>query len=80
MPERIVDGRGLAQAGFEKIASYVGLVPAEESSRDRRRLGHISNAGWRAEGISGWIGRWICNEAGHERVGFGDFSGADRGM
>jgi len=27
------------------IASYVGLVPAEESSGDRRRLGHISKQG-----------------------------------
>ena len=26
----------------KQIASYVGLVPAEESSGDRRRLGHIS--------------------------------------
>jgi transposase len=27
------------------IASYVGLVPTEESSGDRRRLGHISKQG-----------------------------------
>ncbi|PYT39952.1 MAG: hypothetical protein DMG45_18480, partial [Acidobacteria bacterium] len=27
------------------IASYVGLVPSEESSGDRRRLGHISKQG-----------------------------------
>jgi len=27
----------------KQIASYVGLVPSEESSGDRRRLGHISN-------------------------------------
>jgi transposase len=27
------------------IASYVGLVPADESSGDRRRLGHISKQG-----------------------------------
>ena len=26
----------------KQIASYVGLVPSEESSGDRRRLGHIS--------------------------------------
>ena len=26
----------------KQIASYVGLVPTEESSGDRRRLGHIS--------------------------------------
>jgi transposase len=29
----------------KQIASYVGLVPAEESSADRRRLGHISKRG-----------------------------------
>jgi transposase len=29
----------------KQIASYVGLVPAEESSGDRRRLGHISKQG-----------------------------------
>jgi transposase len=29
----------------KQIASYVGLVPAEESSGDRRRLGHISEQG-----------------------------------
>jgi transposase len=29
----------------KKIASYVGLVPCEESSGDRRRLGHISKQG-----------------------------------
>jgi transposase len=28
-----------------QIASYVGLVPAEESSGDRRWLGHISKQG-----------------------------------
>jgi transposase len=26
----------------KQIASYLGLVPSEESSGDRRRLGHIS--------------------------------------
>src|ERR1700716_2586792 len=29
----------------KQIASYVGLVPSEESSGDRRRLGHISKEG-----------------------------------
>jgi len=29
----------------KQIASYVGLAPAEESSGDRRRLGHISKQG-----------------------------------
>ncbi len=29
----------------KQIASYVGLVPSEESSGDRRRLGHISKQG-----------------------------------
>ena len=29
----------------EQEASYVGLVPTEESSGDRRRLGHISKQG-----------------------------------
>ena len=29
----------------KQIASYVGLVPAEKSSGDRRRLGHISKQG-----------------------------------
>ena len=29
----------------QQVASYVGLVPSEESSGDRRRLGHISQQG-----------------------------------
>jgi hypothetical protein len=29
----------------KQIASYVGLVPSEESSGDRRRMGHISKQG-----------------------------------
>jgi transposase len=29
----------------KQIASYVGLVPSEESSGDRRGLGHISKQG-----------------------------------
>jgi len=36
-PERFPCGK--------QIASYVGLVPSEESSGDRRRLGHISKQG-----------------------------------
>jgi transposase len=36
-PERFACGK--------QIASYVGLVPTEESSGDRRRLGHISKQG-----------------------------------
>ncbi len=36
-PERFGSGK--------QIASYVGLVPCEESSGDRRRLGHISKQG-----------------------------------
>ena len=36
-PERFPCGK--------QIASYVGLVPAEKSSGDRRRLGHISKQG-----------------------------------
>src|SRR4051812_25014927 len=37
MPERFHGGK--------QIASYVGLVPEENSSGDRRRLGHISKQG-----------------------------------
>lgn len=37
IPERFQCGK--------QVASYVGLVPAEESSGDRRRLGHISKQG-----------------------------------
>jgi transposase len=29
----------------KQVASYIGLVPTEESSGDRRRLGHISKQG-----------------------------------
>jgi transposase len=36
-PERFQCGK--------QVASYVGLVPSEESSGDRRRLGHISKQG-----------------------------------
>ncbi|HZC22156.1 MAG TPA: transposase [Candidatus Binatia bacterium] len=30
---------------WKQIASYIGLVPEEKSSGDRRRLGHISKQG-----------------------------------
>jgi hypothetical protein len=30
---------------LQQIASYLGLVPSEESSGDRRRLGHITKQG-----------------------------------
>jgi transposase len=36
-PERFPCGK--------QLASYIGLVPTEESSGDRRRLGHISKQG-----------------------------------
>jgi transposase len=36
-PERFQNGK--------KLSSYLGLVPSEESSGDRRRLGHISKQG-----------------------------------
>ena len=36
-PERFANGK--------KLSSYLGLVPTEESSGDRRRLGHISKQG-----------------------------------
>jgi transposase len=36
-PERFGSGKA--------IASYLGLVPSEESSEDRRRLGHITRQG-----------------------------------
>jgi transposase len=36
-PERFANGK--------KLASYLGLVPVEESSGERRRLGHISKQG-----------------------------------
>ncbi len=37
-PERLGSGKS--------IASYLGLVPSEESSGDRRRLGHITKQGY----------------------------------
>ncbi len=36
-PQRFANGK--------KLSSYLGLVPAEQSSGDRRRLGHISKQG-----------------------------------
>jgi transposase len=41
----LVIGTPARFACAKQIASYVGLVPAEESSGDRRRLGHISKQG-----------------------------------
>ncbi len=41
----LVIGTPERSACAKQIASYVGLVPAEESSGDRRRLGHISKQG-----------------------------------
>jgi transposase len=38
------------------VASYLGLIPAEESSSDRRRLGHISKQG-------NTLLRWLLVEA-----------------
>ena len=32
-------------AGGKQIVSYVGLIPCEDSSSDRRRLGHITKQG-----------------------------------
>ena len=32
-------------AGGKQIVSYVGLIPCEDSSADRRRLGHITKQG-----------------------------------
>jgi transposase len=40
----IVGGAERFQCG-KQIASYLGLVPSEESSGDRRRLGHITKQG-----------------------------------
>jgi transposase len=40
----IIGRAGRFQCG-KQIASYLGLVPSEESSGDRQRLGHISKQG-----------------------------------
>jgi transposase len=40
----IIGSRERFQCG-KRIASYLGLVPSEESSGDRRRLGHITKQG-----------------------------------
>ena len=42
--ELVIGNPGRFHCG-KQIASYVGLVPTEESSGDRRRLGHISKQG-----------------------------------
>jgi len=41
----LVIGDPMRFANGKKIAAYLGLVPAEESSGDRRKLGHISKQG-----------------------------------
>jgi transposase len=41
----LIIGRAERFQGGKQIASYLGLVPSEESSGDRRRLGHISKQG-----------------------------------
>jgi len=38
----------------KQIASYVGMVPSEESSGDRRRLGHISKQATHCCAICWW--------------------------
>ena len=40
----------------KQVASYLGLIPAEESSSDKRRLGHISKQG-------NTLVRWLLVEA-----------------
>jgi hypothetical protein len=45
----------------KQIASYVGLVPAEDSSGERRRLGHISKQG------NSWL-RFLLVEAAQVTV------------
>jgi hypothetical protein len=42
---RVVTGTPERFGCGKQIASYVGLVPSEDSSGDRRRLGHISKQG-----------------------------------
>src|SRR6201998_1588818 len=46
----------------KQLASYIGLVPTEESSGDRRRLGHISKQGK-------VLLRFLLVEEGHSTVG-----------
>jgi len=41
----LIIGRTDRFQGGKQVASYLGLVPEEESSGDRRRLGHISKQG-----------------------------------
>ena len=40
----------------KQVGSYLGLIPAEESSGDKRRLGHISKQG-------STLVRWLLVEA-----------------
>jgi transposase len=40
----------------KQVASYLGLIPAEESSADKRRLGHVSKQG-------NTLLRWLLVEA-----------------
>jgi transposase len=41
----LIIGRADRFQSGKQIASYLGLVPLEESSGDRRRLGHITKKG-----------------------------------
>src|SRR4029077_2899851 len=41
----LITGRAERCSCGKQTASYLGLVPSEESSGDRRRLGHISKQG-----------------------------------
>jgi transposase len=41
----------------KQIASYLGLVPSEDSSGERRRLGHISKQGTLCCGSRWWTPR-----------------------
>ena len=48
-------------ANGRKVTAYVGLEPREDSSRERRRMGHISKAGSR-------VLRFLLVEAGNSAV------------
>jgi len=45
LQERLIIGNPERFHCSNQVASYVGLVPTEESSGERRRLGHISKQG-----------------------------------
>ncbi len=45
----------------KQVASYLGLIPREDSSGDRQRLGHISKQG-------NALLRWLLVEAAHGAV------------